>query len=353
MKCEKNLVSHIAIIVFGIFSFVLVMSLLFSSNKKSFSDPGNIAKIIVLFVLFIGVGLLILDRVNKHIEFNRFSKQVISNLKLLTDTPYGHRDILSSNYNFINECHKQLKLTGSIFFCPEFKSYFDNLLNKMIGYNIFVKSQSGNLYVDDNAIKSRLSKEERILVVLAAQLLMENPMLSVMYSGSILCYISKLSWCSIKDESLIDRQNAAIKIVELLDNKVYGIANWKKLSSELSKSFGVIIENNKSTLEINPEYLCSENISHFKKESVLRSLLKIANLKYYSIDILEGSPVREGIEKALNIIDYCCKRSNKNDVNDIITKLSEESSDVIDIRAGFFIKREKTSKFSDLLKKQV
>ena len=354
MKCNKELLYSIAvaIAIVVILSYILVMCVLYNGKKGFPFSASDFVVSVAFFVFLIGVESLILNKINDCLKFYEFSKQVISDLKLLTDTPDNQSSILISRSDFMNEWHKRLRLTGCVFFFPEFKSCFDGLLNKIINYNIFIEDQYGNIYIDNDAIKSRLSKEDRVLSVLAAQLIMKNPMLSITYSKSMLYHISRLSWCSVKDDSLIDRQNAAKKIVELLDNKVYASASWGELSSTLSESFSVIIEKNKSFLKVRPENLCSKNADCSKRESVLRGLLEIANLKYYFVNDIEGSKIRESIEKAGNIIDYC-KRKSRSDANirDVIDKLSEENFDIIGLKGSVCFEAGNGYKFSCLFEK--
>ncbi|MGN7619151.1 MAG: hypothetical protein ACTJLM_04810 [Ehrlichia sp.] len=314
MKHNKRAVSGIALVLlvnYGLIVLVLCVGKILELNL------GNVVKIIIPFVfLSICVVLLLSGKfskckdVVKNPEFSSFLKQAISDLKSLGDGLFDVGDGTGVSSESVSNSHAQVESGGPIFFFPEFKSYFDSLLNKAINCGVFSGS-NGTILVSDDRLKEKLSKEDILLMTLTAQLIINNPMLSVTYSKSMIIFITRLSslfQISVEDYSKIECENAIKKIEKLLSERVYVSDNWKQLSSKLSKSLNVIFEDNKILL-YKTDVLYDGDVDCSEKEKILRGLLKIANLKYYFVsDLDEAEAMSTSIKTVDDIIENCKKR---------------------------------------------
>ena len=329
-------------LVIGISIFLLVgavllwISMIFNKRfnlHKNVVFVMGLCSIMCIFIGFVGLGLI--HVAGDRIRFKNLLGEIKSDLKLLVNMPYSEFQIMGSvNFSSIARRHKSIK-KSTVFFFPDFKNYFDTLLNKIImSSDVFIHDEGNNLDVDYYSLRYRLSDEERIFVVLAAQLIMKIPMLSIMYPKSIIAYISTLSCCSVEKDSLINRKNAAEKIARLLTSQVCNHNSWNALLDELSMSFSEFIKKNESILELADE--CSSSCVVIKR--YLKELLKIAHLKYSLVgELAVEEEIRDGIDKAHHMIGILEERDRGNGYVKIkISDFNEETFDAVDIRKCFF-----------------
>ncbi|MGN7619172.1 MAG: hypothetical protein ACTJLM_04915 [Ehrlichia sp.] len=206
----------------------------------------------------------------------------------------------------LHEKHERLKLLEGkpILFHSVFKGCFDSFLNKVIHSGAF-----NNGLVTYSKLKEVLTKKELLGMVLMSQLIVKNPMLSVLYPKDIIHYIVNLSKISIKDYSIGERRNVARTINRLLTAMVFVATDWKQLSSSIYSAINNEVESNRSLLDEKKSDSYWEKAEHDEKKQVLSGLLSISHLRYYFVtDLDECEKVRMGIKKADDIINVLKKK---------------------------------------------
>ncbi|MGN7619158.1 MAG: hypothetical protein ACTJLM_04845 [Ehrlichia sp.] len=206
-----------------------------------FSNIKDIAKIVAPFaVLLIGAALLLSGKLDRYIEkdvgtnpeFDKLLEKIMSDLESLVNEPVG-QDNFKDTVESISESHEEIRNTGPVFFFSEFRAYFDSLLDYVMRCKAF-RTSEGELVIDKNKLR-RLGLETPLMSVLSAQLIIKNPMLSILYPEDKISYIKALSQISIESYSGKERKNAAKGIKECLNAEVYGCTSYSQLSDKISR----------------------------------------------------------------------------------------------------------------------
>ncbi|MGN7619161.1 MAG: hypothetical protein ACTJLM_04860 [Ehrlichia sp.] len=175
-------------------------------------------------MLLIDAALLLSGKLDKYIEkdvgtnpeFDKLLEKIMSDLESLVNEPVG-QDNFKDTVESISESHEEIKSRGSVFLFPEFKSYFDSLLDRMIRAKV-LKMSEGKLVTSNNKLR-RLNQRILAVVVLSAQLMMKNPMLSVLYPEDKIPYIRALSQISVGHCEETELQDAVKKNRTMFDRR--------------------------------------------------------------------------------------------------------------------------------------
>ncbi|WDM85693.1 hypothetical protein K6025_02565 [Ehrlichia sp. JZT12] len=349
MKSNKRLVFNILIgTLANCILVALTVALVLHYIKIIELSKNNIIKILIpCILLYVGNVVFFTIKLSKYVshentELKEVAREIVSDLKLLTEGQCNRHEALRCS---IDESHEQFKSSKRcIFFFPEFKSCFDQLLDMMFNYGVLTVN---NVDAVNTGIMESKLKDEMVFIVLAARLIIRNPMLGIMYSKSMLGHIQSLSLLSIEDDKSTQMSKcAAEKIVGLLDNKVYSINSWGRFAEIFHKSFNMCLKEYSDVLVKDYATLCKCEDSN-KKNRALAGLFKIASFKYYFVhDFTCG--IRDSIELADKIVSEYKQTEAKD--TDVISVINGVSRNDVKVKKGFSFTKEYSSVFSGFLK---
>ncbi|MGN7619163.1 MAG: hypothetical protein ACTJLM_04870 [Ehrlichia sp.] len=353
---KKNIVKGIAVSL--VLGYVSAVSTLYFTKfiVLDFNNVKDIAKIVAPFAVpLIGAALLLSGKLDKYIggeknigvdrvnykfacnKFNELSKKILSDLKSLANEPVG-QESFKDTVESTSESSEEIQSTRPVFFFSKFRGYFDSLLYYAEDSEV-LKTSEGKLVVNEYRLRAMIPNPTAIIMVLSAQLMMKNPMLSIMYPKDKISYIRALSQISVEHYSEKDRQDAAKEIEELLNTEVYCCTNYIQLYRQLLTAQYNVIQAFKSSDKVSAVEL--RRMSPSERRDVLIVLLLISRLKYY----VTSEDAASHINNADSILgEYIIKDPIGDDVKKFMFKCAafkikdEDSHVIFKVQEGRIIK---------------
>ena len=208
-----------------------------------------------------------------------------------------------------------------------FRQCFDSMLDKLECGNVFIKE--GHINIVD--VERLLTQEDRIFLILAAQLIVKNRVLYSTYPEVVYRKILKLASLSVKEVPFQERLSAGNRIIKLLRDKVYSFSSVGSFHNFLEDIFHEYMSF-KGVHAINSPSDFYEMHDHDIKLKLLRDVFCASYFKYYSVyQDKRHDMVRRGVDFASCIIQHYNESATKYD-SDIVQYLNEmrESGFVVD-----------------------